>query len=103
MLYKNTSPEPASVKESFTIAVKSSSKQPSGLCHVTDGLSVRYLGNDSLSGLVVLEEEVVGLDEELAGVFLGLGHPLLPQQHGLVKTGLGVELLEGERETELVE
>lgn len=64
---------------------------------MTDSLSVRYLGNDGLSGLVVLVEEVVGLDEELAGVFLGLGHPLLPQQHGLVKTGLGVELLEGSR------
>lgn len=64
---------------------------------MSDGLSVRHLGNDGLSGLVVLEEEVVGLDEELAGVFLGLGHPLLPQQHGLVKTRLEVELLGGNR------
>lgn len=85
------------------MAVKSSLKQHSSLCHVTDSLSVRYLGNDGLSGLVVLVEEVVGLDEELAGVFLGLGHPLLPQQHGLMKTGLRVELLVGSGKTELVE
>ena len=41
---------------------------------------LRYLSYDSLSGLVELEEEVVCLDEELAGVLLHLGHPLLPQQ-----------------------
>lgn len=37
-----------------------------------------YLGNDSLSCFVVLEEEVVSLDEELAGVFFHLCHPLFP-------------------------
>lgn len=47
--------------------------------HVSDSLC--YLSNDSLSGLIILVEEVVGLNEKLAGVFLNLGHPLLPQQH----------------------
>lgn len=37
-----------------------------------------YLSNDSLSGLIILVEEVVSLNEKLAGVFLNLGHPLLP-------------------------
>lgn len=39
---------------------------------------VYYLSNDSLSGLIVLVKEVVGLNEKLAGVFLNLSHPLLP-------------------------
>lgn len=42
---------------------------------------------------------MVGLDEELAGVFLRLSHPLLPQQHGGVGGFVSVELLwrDGER------
>lgn len=51
-------------------------------------MCVRYLSDDSLPGLVVLVEEVIGLDEELAGVLLSLGHPLPPQQHRLVEAGL---------------
>lgn len=51
-------------------------------------LSVCYLRYDSLSGLVVLEEQVVGLYEKLARVFLNLGHPPLPQQHGAQRAGL---------------
>lgn len=52
-----------------------------------------YLSNDSLSGLVVLVEEVVSLNEKLAGVLLDLGHPPLPQQHGVIRARLSVELL----------
>lgn len=54
-----------------------------------------HLSDDGLSGLVVSVEEVVGLNEELAGVFLGLSHPLLPQQDGLVGAFIGVKLLRG--------
>lgn len=54
---------------------------------------VPYLSNDSFSGIVVFEEKVICLDEELAGVFLSLGHPLLPQQDGVTGVSLGVELL----------
>lgn len=54
---------------------------------------VPYLSDDSFSGMVVFEEKVVCLNEELAGVFLGLGHPLLPQQDGVTGVDLGVELL----------
>lgn len=56
-------------------------------------VSVYYLSNDGLSGLVVLVEEVVSLNEKLAGVFLNLSHPLLPQQHRFIRARLGVELL----------
>lgn len=56
-------------------------------------MCLRYLSNDGLSGLVILVEEVVGLNEQLTGVFLGLGHPLPPQQHGVVGAGLGVKVL----------
>lgn len=38
-----------------------------------------YLGNDSLSCAIVFKEEVIGLDEELAGVFLFPSCPLLSQ------------------------
>lgn len=40
-----------------------------------------YLGNDGLSCAVVFEEEVVSLDEELAGVFLFCRCPLSPQNN----------------------
>lgn len=36
---------------------------------------------------------MVGLDEELAGVFLRLSHPLLPQQDRRVGGFVSVELL----------
>lgn len=52
-----------------------------------------YLSNYSLSGLVVLVEEVVGLNEKLAGVLLSLSHSLLPQQHRVIGACLSVELL----------
>lgn len=54
---------------------------------------VRYLSDDSLSGLVVLEKEVVGLNEKLTGIFLSLGHPLPPQQHRVIRVGLSVKKL----------
>lgn len=54
---------------------------------------VYYLSNDSLSGLVVLEEQVVSLNEKLAGVLLDLRHPPLSQQHGVIGARLSVELL----------
>lgn len=40
-----------------------------------------YLSYDGFSGTVVFVEEVVCLDEELAGVFLSLGRSPLPQDH----------------------
>lgn len=40
-----------------------------------------YLSYDGLSSTVVLVEEVVCLDEELAGVFLSLSGSTLPQDH----------------------
>jgi len=51
------------------------------------------LGDDGLRGLVILVGDVAGLDEELTGVFLCLGHLLLPaplpfvdgQQHPVTK------------------
>lgn len=52
-----------------------------------------YLSDDRLPGLVVLEEEMVRLNEKLAGVFLNLGHPLLSQQHRVIEAHLSVELL----------
>lgn len=55
--------------------------------------TVYYLSNHRLPGLVVLEEEVVSLNEKLAGVFLHLGHPPFPQQHGVIGADLGVKLL----------
>lgn len=56
-------------------------------------MNVYYLSNDGFSGLVILVEEVVGLNEQLAGVFLNLGHPLPPQQHRVTEVSLSVELL----------
>lgn len=53
----------------------------------------RHLSDDGVSGLVMLEEEVVGLNEELAGVFLRLSHPPLPQQDGRVGVFVSVKLL----------
>lgn len=44
---------------------------------------MHYLRYDSFSTLVILEEEVVGLNKKLTCVFLSLGHPLLPQQLGV--------------------
>lgn len=41
----------------------------------------------------MFEEEVVGLNEELAGVFLGLSHPPLPQQDRRAGALVGVKLL----------
>lgn len=38
-----------------------------------------YLGDDSLSCAIVFKEQVVSLDEELAGVFLFPSSPLPPQ------------------------
>lgn len=52
-----------------------------------------HLGDDGLSGLVIFEEEVVGLDEELTGVFLRLSHPPLPQQDGRTGAVVSVKLL----------
>lgn len=53
----------------------------------------RHLSDDGLSGLVILVEEVVGLNEELAGVLLWLRHPPLPQQHRLIGAFVRVKLL----------
>lgn len=50
-------------------------------------LQPQYLCDDSLSGAVVLEEEVVSLDEELAGVLLYLSCSLLPQDHRTMSMG----------------
>lgn len=55
--------------------------------------STTDLSDDGLPGLVVLVEEVVGLDEQLTGVLLDLGHPPPPQQQRLVGARLGVQLL----------
>lgn len=52
-----------------------------------------HLSDDGLSGLVIFVEEVVGLNEELAGVLLWLSHPPLPQQHRLIGAFVRVELL----------
>ena len=41
-----------------------------------------YLGDDRLGGAVVPREEVVGLDEELAGVLLHRHRPPLSQDDG---------------------
>ena len=54
---------------------------------------MHYLSYDSFSGFVILEEEVISLNEELTGVFLGLGHPLLPQQYRANRISLSMELL----------
>lgn len=56
-------------------------------------MAVHYLSNHSLPGLVVLVEEVVSLNKKLAGVFLSLGHPLLPQQQRAIRVCVGVKLL----------
>lgn len=53
----------------------------------------RHLSDDGLSGLVISVEEVVGLNEELAGVLLWLSHPPLPQQHRLIGAFVRVKLL----------
>lgn len=42
---------------------------------------VRYLSYDCLSSPVVFEEEMICLDEELAGVFRSLSGSALPQDH----------------------
>lgn len=59
--------------------------------HLSDSAS--YLSDDGLSGLVIFVEEVVGLNKELAGVFLRLSHPLLPQQDGRIGVFVSVKLL----------
>lgn len=56
---------------------------------------IQYLCDDSLPGLVVLEEKVVCLDEELTGVLLYLSRPPLPQQHRVTGRLLCMELLGG--------
>lgn len=52
-----------------------------------------HLSDDGLPGLVIFVEEVVSLNEELAGVLLRLSHPLLPQQDGLIGDFVSVKLL----------
>lgn len=52
-----------------------------------------HLSDNGLSGLVIFVEEVVGLNEELAGVFLRLSHPPLPQQDGRIGAFVSVKLL----------
>lgn len=59
-----------------------------------------HLSDDGLSGLVIFVEEVVSLNEELAGVLLRLSHPLLPQQDGLIGAFVSVKLLSAAAQTE---
>lgn len=60
---------------------------------ISSAAAQSHLSDDGLSGLVIFVEEVVGLDEELAGVLLRLSHPLLPQHDGHIGAFISVKLL----------